>query len=311
MYDFVLCTRKVDDNGKFGDEPDDSSHYLMVAENAPWTPDTEQPDREAWAKAIIGYASNAGEDILIFVHGYNNSQEEVRQRHDYLKNGLRNLGFNGVVVSFDWPSDNNVLAYLRDRSVANRTADKLVSDGIFLLSQFQKPDCNINVHLLAHSTGAYVIRQAFDGADNATLPNSSWLVSQIAFISGDVSASSMSDPDSRSNSIYGHCVRFTNYSNSHDQVLDISNVKRLGVARRVGRAGLPDDTPEKAVNVDCSDYFASLSNDSLVFSHSWQFTDPVFIQDLYLTLQGVDRGSMPTRSELQPPKSHRFKLVKP
>jgi esterase/lipase superfamily enzyme len=310
MYDYVLCTRNIDDFGEFGDELD-VSRYLMVPEGDPWTPSAQEPDRQAWAKSIISYASTTGEDILIFVHGYNNTQAEVKERHDDLKTGLRNLGFNGVVVSFDWPSGDSALAYLKDRSVANRTANLLVSDGIYLLSQFQRPDCRMNVHLLGHSTGAYVIREAFDHADDATLPNNSWLVSQIALISGDVSANSMSAGDSGSKSLYGHCVRLTNYSNSHDKVLDISEVKRLGVGRRLGRVGLPDDAPEQAVNVDCSDYFASLKNDDLVYTHSWQFDNELFIQDLFYTINGVDRGSMPTRSDLQPPKPHRFILVKP
>jgi len=182
-----------------------------------------------------------------------------------------------------------------------------------LLSQFQNPTCKINVHLLGHSTGAYLIREAFDHADDAILPNNSWLTSQIALISGDVSSGSMSADDSESKSIYFHCVRLTNYSNSYDEVLEISNVKRLGVAPRVGRIGLPDDSPAKAVNVDCSGYYNSLPENKkdLVYSHSWQFDDPVFIRDMYTTMSGVDRGSMPTRNQLQPPKPHRFKLVQP
>jgi esterase/lipase superfamily enzyme len=310
MSDYVLCIRNIDASGNFGDKPD-QSRYLKVADGQPWTPVTEMADRQKWVKAIINDANAATDDILIFIHGYNNSQNDVKTRHDQLKGGLQNLGFKGVVVSFDWPSGDNVLAYLRDRSVANQVAQQLVSDGIMLLSQFQSPDCQFNVHLLGHSTGAYLIREAFDRADDTLLPNSSWMISQIALISGDVSSNSMSADDSESKSIYLHCVRLTNYSNSYDEVLGISNVKRLGVAPRVGRIGLPDDSSDTAVNVDCSDYYKNLPDDGkdLTFSHSWQFNDQVFIHDLYSMISGVDRGSMPTRKQMQPPKPHRFKLV--
>ena len=73
-------------------------------------------------------------------------------------------------------------------------------------------------------------------------------------------------------------MRFTNYSNGNDQVLGISNVKRLGVAPRVGRVGLPNDSPDIAVNVDCGQYYQSLPADQKGFtqSHSWQFTDVIF-----------------------------------
>lgn len=77
--------------------------------------------------------------------------------------------------------------YLEDHHDAKQTALQLVTDGITLLSAEQGPDCTINVHLLGHSTGAYVIREACDDADDAQLLNSSWLVSQIALIGGDVS----------------------------------------------------------------------------------------------------------------------------
>ena len=89
----------------------------------------------------------------------------------------------------------------------------------------------------------------------ATIASVNWTVSQIAFISGDISSSSMEAGDSETESIYRHCLRLTNYSNTHDEVLQISNVKRIGVAPRVGRVGLPDLAPPQALNVDCSVYY--------------------------------------------------------
>jgi esterase/lipase superfamily enzyme len=54
------------------------------------------------------------------VHGYNNSQETVLKRQRKLQRGLERNGFDGVVVSFDWPSANNVLNYLEDRRDAKK-----------------------------------------------------------------------------------------------------------------------------------------------------------------------------------------------
>ena len=97
-------------------------------------------------------------DILFIVHGYNMSEAEVMQRHRRLEADLRKEGFRGVVVSFDWPSDNKALSYLPDRHRAKLTAFQLVSDGIAYLSAKQTPDCTTNIHILGHSTGAYVVR---------------------------------------------------------------------------------------------------------------------------------------------------------
>ncbi len=242
-------------------------------------------------------------DVLVFIHGYNNTPDLVLQRHRLIKKNLAYYGFLGTVVSFDWPSGDTALAYLPDRQEAKETAFALVRDGIWAVAQGQSANCDINVHLLAHSTGAYVVQEAFDDADDhAAIAAINWTVSQIAFISGDISSNSMEAGDSETVSIYRHCIRLTNYSNTHDEVLQISNVKRIGVEPRVGRIGLPELAPPQALNVDCSAYYqASVAGtmgvvDSVAGSHSWQFTNMVFACDLAQTLNGNrDRGVITTR----------------
>ena len=77
-------------------------------------------------------------------------------------------------------------------------------------------------------------------------------------------------------------------------------MKRLGTAPRAGRVGLPESIPAKAVNVDCSEYFAgkdpAQSDFVGTFNHSWHIGDPVFALDLAMTLEGaIDRHAIPTR----------------
>lgn len=223
------------------------------------------------------------------------------QRHRRLATDLHNAGFKGVIMSFDWPSADMPLNYLEDRHDAKLTALQLVNDGIRILAAEQGPDCTINIHLLGHSTGAYVIREAFDDADDAVLAQIGWVVSQIAFIGGDISSASLSDGNSSSESLYRHCIRLTNYSNLYDSVLKLSNSKRLGTSPRAGRVGLPADAPPKAVNVDCSEYFQRLEGDPNVraqdqveaigtFEHSWHIGNKIFARDLFETLRG-DTGT--------------------
>jgi len=130
----------------------------------------------------------------------------------------------------------------------------------------------------------------------------SWTVGQIALISGDVSSKSYSQGNPETESIYRRCYRLTNYSNGYDKVLQISNAKRAGFSPRVGRVGLPTDAPDKTVNVDCSSYYHSTYGDgSATQSHSWHFTDQVFLKDLTETLRGeIDRGVIPTRTPPDP-----------
>lgn len=312
---FVMCARAVED-GDFIAEPGPTL-FLLVPEGEWPSPRHAAKKPEQWFKklriaATWGKDARDGAldrgDLLVFVHGYNNDQKIVMDRHAQLKRDLTSVGYKGEVLSFDWPSDDKAINYLEDRHDAKKTAMQLVSDGVKVLSEQQTPDCTINIHLLGQSTGAYVIREAFDDADDARLANNSWMVSQIVFIGGDISSSSMSQGDSSTDSLYRHCTRITNYSNLYDSVLKLSNTKRLGVAPRVGRVGLPDDHSSKAVNVDCTEYFGLLSSSEEVkkadqsvvlgsFDHSWHIGNIVFARDLFETIRGdLDRSVIPSRS---------------
>jgi esterase/lipase superfamily enzyme len=314
---FLMCARAVKD-GAFISEPGPSL-FLRVPDGEVPSPDHATDSPEIWFKnlrsaCIWGKDSRKPDyqrgDLLVFVHGYNNDQNTVMKRHRLLKSNLSKAGYKGEVLSFDWPSANMALNYLEDRHDAKITAIQLVNDGIRALSSQQRPDCTINIHLLGHSTGAYVIREAFDDADDCGLDNNSWVVSQVVFIGGDISSDSLKEGCSSTESIFRHCVRLTNYSNSNDSVLKLSNVKRLGMAPRVGRVGLPGGAPTKAVNVDCSAYYEQLSKDQSIkqadhsgeelgaFDHSWHFNNIIFARDLFETLKGdMDRASIPTRSK--------------
>ena len=313
--DFVICTRETSGNS-FIPEPGTTT-FLKVPGTAPIPKPSHAANVDAWIRemfkqAIWGKDRRTGAprgDILVFVHGYNNDQDTVMRRQRRLKADLATAGFKGAVVSFDWPSANMALNYLEDRHDAKLTAMRLVDDCVKLFAARQTPDCCINVHLLRQSTGAYVIRESFDDADDTEMTNASWMVSQIALIGADVSSSSMTADSESSQSLYRHCTRLTNYSNRGDSVLKLSNIKRVGLAPRVGRVGLPENHPVKAVDVDCSDYFNQLNSDAAIkaadqresigsFDHSWHIGNRVFAADLFETLRGdLDRAIIPTRRQ--------------
>ena len=303
---YWISIRKIQ-GGSFADQPElGAARYLRI-------PDEEVPSPRhqigpvQWTKEIIGLFPNSDKgpagDVLFFVHGYNNRVGDVDTRHRLLQAGLAENNFFCPVISFDWPSGASALAYLKDRDHAKITAVRLVNAGIKLFVKAQSSQCNIRVHVLGHSTGAFAIREAFDHADDGQAAAANWTAGQLVLIAGDVSATSFSAHDSETESTYRHCYRLTNYSNGYDEVLQISNVKRIGLAPRIGRVGLPDDAPPKAINVDCSSHFRTTygesdgTTDFLTKSHSWHFSDAVFHRDLAITLRGtIDRELIPTRS---------------
>jgi len=307
---YWITLRKVSGDAFTGDIDPGPARYLRV-------PDGEVPQPRhkigpsQWVKEIIAtFAPDPPDpqkmpsgDILFFVHGYNDSIAEVDQRHELIQAGLTKYGFPCRVISFDWPCGTTALGYLQDRDHARITSVRLVSAGVKLFVQSLTQRCDIRVHALGHSTGAFVIREGFDHADDGQSTATSWTVGQLVLIAGDVSAISFAAADPETESTYRHCYRLTNYYNGYDQVLQISNVKRVGLAPRVGRVGLPADAPSKALNVDCSAHFHSTYPGTgqmladVTTSHSWYFSDDTFHQDLAITLKGaIDRSLIPTRA---------------
>ncbi|HEY0245599.1 MAG TPA: alpha/beta hydrolase [Mucilaginibacter sp.] len=304
MSNYFFTVRQQNDDGTFNSNIGTTT-YLTVPDDADDLLAGYITDVNEWVSSIM---NEVQEDILIYVHGYNNSSLNVVKAHKAIRQGLESLklpdgsnAFNGKVITFDWPCGSNALMYLPDRQQAKKTAMELVNGGIALLSQRQKNNCKVNIHLLAHSTGAFVVREAFDDADDHTekvIPG--WIVTQVVFIAGDISSSSMNQPG-ECDSIYNHTIRLTNYSNPNDVVLAMSNLKRLGFENRAGRIGLPPNVPNKCVNVNCGAYYESIAATSIdkFYSHGWFFDDKAngaFMQDLAGTINGgLDRNVMPTR----------------
>lgn len=313
-FDYLISTRRIrTKTNEFDAEPGAISYLKVPAAAQVPTPDhrlTTQQARQQWVDEVRRLAdadcnpnsvSPAG-DVLVFIHGYNNDLDIVMRRQRQLAQDLRAEGWRGVVIGFDWPSDDSTLNYLEDRLDASKTAVELVR-GIKVLQQGQQQGCITNVHLLGHSTGAYVIMEALAQAEkDGELFRSSWRIGQVALIGADVAAESLRVDSQWAQPMFQRIMRLTNYSNPFDRVLAVSNAKRLGTAARVGRVGLPKDAHPKAVNVNCGDYFQMIDPNKAVrlgsFSHGWHIGDPVFTRDLAMTLEGaISREALPTRTQ--------------
>ena len=247
-----------------------------------------------------GATQSTNGDILIFVHGFNTDQWNMLERHRKIRAGLSAQGYRGCVVSFDWPSDGSVLGYVSDRRDARRAAEYLFEYGITRLSRMQVADCKYNIHILAHSMGAFLVREAFDYADDDhATAQKSWSVSQIALVAADISQKSLKVGSPKTSSLLRHSTRVTNYYSPFDEALSISEVKRIGVSRRLGRVGLPDERSDKTVNLYCGDFYKKNKDgfgSGTSMSHRWYFEAPRFYEDLQHTIAGkLDRNVIPTR----------------
>lgn len=130
---FVMCARAVE-NGHFTDEPGPTL-FLMVPEGKRPLPEhaVKKPDQwfkklrlaATWGKDSRDNKLDRG-DLLVFVHGYNNDQAIVMARHTQLKHDLIAAGYKGEIMSFDWPSSDKALNYLKDRHEAKITAWQII-----------------------------------------------------------------------------------------------------------------------------------------------------------------------------------------
>src|SRR5277367_3606223 len=83
-------------------------------------------------------------DILVFVHGFNTSFEEVRMRAAQIAADSR---FGGVPILFTWPSKNELFGYEADKDSAMASRDALEE----LLERVAATPGVGKVHILAHS----------------------------------------------------------------------------------------------------------------------------------------------------------------
>jgi len=97
---------------------------------------------------LAGRSGN-GRDVLVFIHGFNNSYDEARLR---LTQIVADSNFAGVPVLFTWPSRSSMWAYGSDKESATVARDAL-SD---LLNKLANTPGIGRVNILAHSMGTWL-----------------------------------------------------------------------------------------------------------------------------------------------------------
>lgn len=313
---FVVSTRSLKADGSFGTEPGETSFLRVPVQARSYHRRHVVADRSEWRAMVADAADGTQDDavtgmtgnVLVFVHGYNNTIEDVLERTALLQDTLAAEGWRGVVVPFDWPSANSTLNYLEDREDAASVAGRIVKEVLPLLVEAQaerdaagRARCTVNVHLLGHSTGAFVIMEAFAFAEKVGgLFRADYRIGQVGFIGADVAAASLDADSAWAGPLFRRVDRLTNYVNGYDSVLAVSNAKRLGTAPRVGRVGLTPAAHAKCVDVDCAAYFETRDPDRSrfvgTFCHSWHIGDTLWARDFAMTLDGkIDRNVIPTR----------------
>ncbi len=98
-------------------------------------------------------------DVLVYVHGFNQTFETAALDAARLSDGLK---FSGDTMLFSWPSKNSLLNYIYDRESALWSRDALED----MLDQLLADSSVGTIHIVAHSMGTMVtveaLRQLYD-----------------------------------------------------------------------------------------------------------------------------------------------------
>ena len=107
------------------------------------------------AVALSQQSSRQGkkQNVLIFVHGYNNNFQESLYRLAQID---ADTGFNGIPVLFAWPSQGDVAGYGADKEAAANSRDSLIE----LLTMVTNSPQVGEIMVVAHSMGCMVTAEA-------------------------------------------------------------------------------------------------------------------------------------------------------
>jgi esterase/lipase superfamily enzyme len=204
------------------------------------------------------FASRPGRrDVLVYVHGFNQSFETAALDAARLSDGL---AFRGETMLFSWPSKNSLMAYMYDRESAMWSRDALEG----MLDELMVDPSVGTVHIVAHSMGTMVaveaLRQLYDRR-SSTMTNR---FGAIVLASPDIDMDSFTSSVSRLRSLSRKIT-----------VLTVANDRALGTMRDmaggVTRVGIAEKERLEALGVrviDASDYDGGGLNHDLFMTNA-------------------------------------------
>jgi esterase/lipase superfamily enzyme len=172
---------------------------------------------------LLGQTS--GRDVMIYVHGYNQTFENAVLDAARLSDGIK---FSGETMAFSWPSRARLLDYNYDRESAMWSRDALEQ---VVFEVIASPAVG-RLHIVAHSVGTMLtmeaIRQIYDRQGGVVADR----IGAIVFASPDIDMDVFSSSVARIGSLASKIIVITS---TNDRALAVSRWIAGGIAR-VGAA---------------------------------------------------------------------------
>ncbi len=220
-------------------------------------------------------AASPSREVLVFIHGYNNSFEDASRRAAQL---VYDLDFDGSPALFSWPSAESTTSYTVDEAAVSVSGRRLAD---FLQAVAIEAGAS-RVHVIAHSMGNRALLDALPiylAKRAPGKPGSPF--GQIVFTAPDVDRDLFVDAMP---GLIGAAERLTLYASDTDKALRTSEM--LHGAPRAGLAGSRLITLRGLDSIDMSSIGADL------MGHSYFADDTGAMYDLFRLLW---RGDPPPR----------------
>ncbi|GLS22797.1 hypothetical protein GCM10007874_58170 [Labrys miyagiensis] len=196
-----------------------------------------------------------GRDVLLYVHGYNETFDSAATSYAQLVAGIK---FPGVPVLFSWPSRAALLDYVTDKDSAMWSRDAL-EDTLTALVNDPKVG---RINLIAHSMGGMVTMEALRSMSDRMGNNIGDHFGAIVLANPDVDTDLFKRQMKRLSPLTS---KTTVIVSSNDRALEIST-KLAGGIPRVG-SGDSDALRQTGVKVvDASDFGSGIINHDIFMS---------------------------------------------
>ena len=187
-------------------------------------------------------AKSKEKEIVVFIHGFNNSFEEAARKTAQL---TWDLQFDGAPILYSWPSRNKLLAYTQDEDTVQWTAFHLRA---FLEELAERTDAK-KIHLIAHSMGNRALTSALQIIAAKRQGMTQPLYDQVVLAAPDIGADTM---DLLAREVRPVARQMTLYASARDDALILSKFVHGGL-----RAGGKDTFLLIAPGIDTVDASAA------------------------------------------------------
>ena len=195
------------------------------------------------------------EDILIVVHGLNNTETKAENRFALARESLQKCGYKGLVLGYSWDGSTNwdpfgATGYRKAKHNSMATGPKLAQ----FLSDLHAANPKAQIRMIGYSMGARLVVEALHVlAYDPKFKDTSWKLESAHLVGAAIDNEQLQVDDRFGRPIEMRVERFFNYYSPNDSKLG-KYYKPLEADRAIGRSDIEnrDKAPKNYFSRDVS-----------------------------------------------------------